>query len=353
ANECVRERHFHHVLVALAAAMLLNVLVAFAQFALRRSLGLQALGEAAPDAVLGANLGVYLQAGSVYRVSSLIAHPNIFATYLAMLIPVMSALLFTEYRAPAKAGLAVLCLGGIVALLLTLSRTGWAAYAAATLCFMLLLYFHPLLRERWIKLKGAILVGLCVAVVISIGPILTRLTASDPGALDFRYEWMGVAWKMVQAKPFLGFGLNSFSYQLEPYAPYSVPRLIELFGPVWPVVHNTYLLIWAEQGTAGLLLFLGLNFHLLWLAWRNTFIGISEKIRMLNVGAFCAIVALMVDGIGSFYLRVPAPARLFWILAGLVVASHYWNLRNLDWRREQARRLLARTDTGGPLPQSI
>lgn len=350
ANECVRERHFHHALVALAAGMLLNIVVAAAQFAVKRSLGLQALGEAAPDAVLGANLGVYLQAGTVYRVSALIAHPNVFSTYLAMLLPVLAALLFTDYRPHVKAALAALSLGGVVALLLTLSRTGWAAYAAATVCLMLFLYFHPDLRDRWVRLKGGILTGLGIAVLFSIGPIVTRLTASDPGALDFRYEWMGVAWKMVQAKPLLGFGLNSFSYQLEPYSPYGAARMIELFGPVWPVVHNTYFLVWTEQGTVGLLLFLGLSFHLLWLAWRNARIGISEKIRMLNIGAFCAFVALMVDGMGSFYLRIPAPARLFWILAGLVVASHYWNLRNLQWRRDQTGHAGGRPHTGGDDP---
>ena len=74
-NECVRERHFHHVVVALAWGVLVNLLVAGLQYTLKRSLGLQALGEAAPEAVLGANLGVYLHAGDVYRVSGLVGHP--------------------------------------------------------------------------------------------------------------------------------------------------------------------------------------------------------------------------------------------------------------------------------------
>jgi len=43
-----------------------------------------------------------------------------------------------------------------------------------------------------------------------------------------------------------------------------------------------------------------------------------------------------VDGLGSFYQRVPAPARVFWIVVGLVVAAHYWNLRNDALRRARA-----------------
>ena len=334
-NECVRERHFHHVVVALAWAVALNVVIAATQYALKHELGLQALGEAAPDAELGANLGVYLNASSVYRVSGLLGHPNLFSTYLAMLLPIFTALVFTGYSLRAKVAFLALTVAGVATLVLTLSRTGWSDYAAAMLCVMLFLYLHPALRGRWSVLKGTMVGIIAVVGLLASGTIVTRLTASDPGALDFRYEWLGIAWKMIQAKPVLGFGLNSFSFQLEGYAPYSVDRMVKLFGPVWPVVHNSYFLVWAEQGTIGLILFLGLHFHLLWLAWRNTQFGLSDKVTMLNVGLLAAIVAIMVDGLGSFYIRVPGPARIFWIVAGLIVASHYWNVRNLSMRRTE------------------
>lgn len=334
-NECVRERHFHHVVVALAWGVLVNLLVAGLQYTLKRSLGLQALGEAAPEAVLGANLGVYLHAGDVYRVSGLVGHPNLFSAYLALLLPTFTALIFTNYGVRTKWLLALLSAMGLVGLLLTLSRTAWVAYAVAMLVLMGFLYFHPLLRLRFGLLKGGMKLGIGIAAALAAGPIINRLTTSDSGALDFRYEWLQVAWKMVQAKPIVGFGLNSFSYQILGYTPYSTAKLVEMFGPVWPVVHNTYFLVWSEQGTIGLILFLGLNIHLLWLAYRNTQFALSEKMLMLNVGAMAGLIAIMIDGLGSFYLRVPGPARVFWVMAGLIVASHYWNVRNLAWRREQ------------------
>lgn len=336
-NECVRERHFHHVVAALSWALLANLLIAGAQFALKRDLGLQALGEAATDAVQGANLSVYLRAGEVFRVSALLGHPNLFAAYLAMLLPILTALVFTDYSPRMKMVLTVLSGMALAGLVLTLSRTGWVAYAAATFFLLVFLYFHPALRSRFHKLKRGLLVGIGIAGVLAAGPVISRLTNSDPGALDFRYEWAGIAWDMVRAKPVFGFGLNSFSYQIIGYVPYSVSRLVEMFGPVWPVVHNTYLLVWAEQGTIAVILFVGLNLHLLWLAWRNTWFGLSDKITMLNVGAFGSLVAIMIDGLGSFYVRVPGPARVFWIIAGLIVASHYWNVANSAARRATAQ----------------
>jgi hypothetical protein len=335
-NECVRERQFRHVMVALACGLALNVAVALLQYVLKRDLGLQALGEAAAEAVQGANYGVYLDRGDVYRVSALVGHPNLYAAYLAMLLPIFTGLIFAERSLRARVALAVLVAAGMATLVLTLSRTGWTAYAASMLCLMLFLYFQPGLRERWNVMKWAMTGVIAVAALVLSGPIILRFTASDSGALDFRYEWLGIAWRMIQDKPLLGWGLNSFSYQLEPYSPYSTARMVETFGPVWPVVHNIYALVCTEQGAIGLALFLGFNFHLLWLAWRNTRWGLSDLITMLNVGLFGAVLALMIDGLGSFYLRVPAPSKVFWVLAGLIVASHYWNVRTAAWRRAQA-----------------
>lgn len=336
-NECVRERHFHHVTMALAMGLALNIVIALLQFTLKRSLGLEALGEPAPEAILGANYGVYLGAGAVYRVSGLVGHPNLFGAYLAMLLPIFIGLLFTDYKWSVKAMITVLSAGGLLALVLTLSRTGWASFAAAIVCLGFVVVAHPSLRTQHVRLKATMAVLLVVAAAAAAGPIITRLTHSDAGALDFRYEWLGVAWKMIQDRPVLGFGLNSFSYQIVDFSPYSVGKMIELFGPVWPVVHNIYFLVWSEQGTIGIVLFLALHVHVIWLAFQNGRYMHSSRISMTSVGAVCGVVAIMVDGMGSFYQRVPAPDRTFWIVVGLIVAAHYWNVNNGPLRRLAAR----------------
>ena len=75
---------------------------------------------------------------------------------------------------------------------------------------------------------------------------------------------MGIAWEMIKAKPILGFGLNTFTFKAPPYSQYGTPgAVMEVFGLDLPVVHNIYLITWAEQGTIGLLLFLAMKGYLI------------------------------------------------------------------------------------------
>lgn len=326
-NECVRETHFRHVAGGLAAGVALNVLVALTQFMLRRDLGLQALGEPSPEATLGANYGVYL-GGGTYRVGALMGHPNLFAAYLALLLPIFIGLLYTSYKGVNKVLFSLVSLGGAAALVLTLSRSGWAAFALALLLLIVIVFIHPALRTRFAALKLAMVSGIGVGALVAAGPIIRRVTSSDPGALDFRSEWVHIAWTMVQDRPILGFGLNTFSYHIVGYTQDSVSTLVDRFGEVWPVVHNIYMLTWAEQGTVGLLLFLGLHVNLLWIAFQNSRRVLSDKVFMISIGAACGVAALMLDGFASFFTRVPASGRVFWIVAGLIVAARYWNERN-------------------------
>ncbi|GAB6194946.1 O-antigen ligase family protein [Lysobacter xanthus] len=325
-NECVREKHFHYVVAGLAAGVALNVLVALTQFMLKRDLGLQALGEPSPEATLGANYGVYLGAGT-YRVGALMGHPNLFAAYLALVLPIFIGLLFTGYKGANKVLLSLVSLGGAAALVLTLSRSGWAGFALAMLLLIVVVFIHPALRTRFAALKLAMVSGIGVCALAAAGPIIRRITSSDPGALDFRAEWVHIAWTMVQDKPILGFGLNTFSYHIVGYTKDSVSTLIDRFGDVWPVVHNIYMLTWAEQGSVGLLLFLALHVNLMWIAFQNSRRMLSDKVFMTSIGAACGVAAIMLDGFASFFTRVPASGRVFWIVVGLIVAAKYWNER--------------------------
>jgi O-antigen ligase len=337
-NECVRERHFRYVALALALGVALNIAAALAQYALKHDLGLQALGEPSVDAITGANFGVYLSSGSVYRVGGLMGHPNLLAAYLAMLLPIFVALLFTPLSLRIKLWFTAIIGGGTLALVLTLSRAGWAEFALGMTLLLIALFYHPFLSQRYALLKGGMLAVMTAASVVASGMIVRRITQSDPGAFDFREQWVDIAWKMVRDKPFFGFGLNSFSHSVLNYVPYDVSTMIERFGHVWPVVHNIYMLVWAEQGTLGLLLFLGLQAHVLWIGVRNLRVAYSRLIFMIVVGAVCGFLAVMLDGFASFFIRVPASGRMYWIVIGLIVAADYWNRLNAPLRAQSAER---------------
>lgn len=335
-NECVRVGHFKAAVWALVAGVVLNLGVSLAQFALKRTLGLEALGEPSAEALAGANYGVFLSAGSVFRVSGLLGHPNLMGAYLGLTLPLVLAMMFTDWRAWAKVLLAVVFLTGVGVLVLTLSRAAWVDFAVAVTVLGLVLAFHPELRARHLALKTAVLAAFVVGGIIAAAPVLSRLTGSDSGATDFRWQWVGIAWDMVQDRPVLGFGLNGFAYHAIDYSPYSVGKMVEMYGNILPAVHNVYMLVWAEQGTVGLLLYLGLQVHVLWLAVGNARLRLDDTVHMVSIGCACGMLAVMVDGLASFYQRVPAPARVWWILMALVVAAHHWNRANLPLRRPAA-----------------
>jgi len=333
-NECVRQKHFHFVIGALAANAAVNAAVAFVQFAIKRPIGLQPLGEVAMASSLGANVGVYATVGEVFRVSGFAGHANLYGPYLAMLLPIFIGQLFTETRFSTKALLAAVSASGLVALALTLSRSGWLSFVVSGGILMIALFALPDLRNRYVALK-VLALGLVGAMLVAgSGMILRRLTESDPGAFNFRLEWIEVAWKMVKEKPIFGFGLNSWIYQFTDYSRYSVLDLYDLFRDVFPVVHNVYMIVWSEQGTVGLLLFLALHANILWIAIKNLrYRGLSDRVSLLSIAAGCGVLAIMVDGMSSFFVKVQAFGRVFWIVVGLLVATHYWNLTNQALRR--------------------
>lgn len=332
-NELRRVRQFEYVFLALGASVLFQVGISFLQFMLRRDLGLQALGEGEAGSTAAANLGVYAEASSVYRVGGLMGHPNLLSAYLAMHMPILIALMFTRYSITVKTILGVLLALCSASLLLTLSRSGWISFAGAFLVLLALLFFEGGWRKRHLVLKGFLLIGAFVAALAVSGPVIQRITQSDSGATDFRFEWMVVAMKMIAEKPVLGFGVNRFVYDMVPYTPQaSVPALIDRFGEGIPAVHNIYLLVWSEQGTIGFLAFLFFHIHLLRIAYRNLRYRIDDRMHAVNIGAACGVLALMIDGMASFYLRVPACARTFWVVAALIVAINHWNRNNYKLR---------------------
>lgn len=328
SNECVRQRQFEQVMLALVANVILNLLVAAAQFTVKHNLGLQSLGEASEEATQIANHGVYLNAAATYRVGGLLGHPNLFGPYLALLLPILTALVFTSYGRKLRWLFALTAICGCGMLILTLSRSSWFGFATAMLALLLVLWCHPVQRNRFGGWKLAMLAGGAIGVLSVAGTIMTRLTASDPGALDFRRTWVDIAWRMVQARPLLGFGLNTFVHQFAPYSLYSFAGLVEEFGSSWPTVHNIYMLVWAEQGTIGLLLLVGFMAQLLRIGLGNMRAAPSDKLLMLDVGALCGLLAIAIDGMASYFIRVPACGRTYFLIAGLVVAVRHWNQRN-------------------------
>ncbi|MFY9349117.1 MAG: O-antigen ligase family protein, partial [Sphingobium sp.] len=321
AAELVRVPRFLHLFASLCCGLLLQAAVGIAQYAKKGDIGLQMLGEATMTTLDYANRATYMDGGATFRIGGLLGHPNILAGFLAMLGPLLLAMLMTRLTLPAKAAIGIVLGLALLALLLTLSRSGWLAFALAVPIVIALM-----LRDRRTRRRALAVTALAgtigvLAALAAAPAIVRRFTRSDPGAVDFRWEWMGVAWDMVRDHPLTGVGLNSFVFHLPGRTQHGgAEGLTRSFGANWPVVHDIYLLIWAEQGTLGVALFLLMLALLLRTGWRNARAGIDPMLHALNAGALAGLCANMVDGLGSFFLRQMPAGRTFWILAAIIVA---------------------------------
>lgn len=344
-NELVREKQFMHALAALIASMTLQSVLGIAQWVIKGSLGLQALGEADLVVIEAAATGAFVGGGlsDAFRSNALMGHPNLLSAYLAMLLPICIALLFSRLPLLARIAIGGSTLLGLASLMLTLSRSGWVSFGVAATLLFILSFVHPRLQRRYLFARVTAIMLMVVVLVAFSGPIIRRIVDSDPGALNFRLEWNAIAWEMVKDEPLLGFGLNTWVYQLPGRTRFGgISGLTDMFGPTWPVVHNIYLLTWSEQGTLGFICFLGIHFSLFAAAIRNLRRYYNDVLFAANLGALCGVVALMVDGLASFYLRIQGSARVFWIVAALIIAIDYWNRRNTPHR--------ALPDTAAPTP---
>lgn len=328
-GELTRVRRFLHLFAALALGLGLQAAIGIAQYLKKGDIGLQFLGEATMTTLEYANRATYMDGGATFRIGGLLGHPNILAGYIAMLAPMLLAVLMTRLSMERRLVIGAVLAMALAALLLTLSRSGWLAFALAVPIVIGLMLRDRRSRQRALLGSMTVLAAGLAGALAFAPAIVRRFTQSDPGAVDFRWDWMGVAWAMVRDHPLFGVGLNSFVLHLPGRTIHGgTDGLTRSFGANWPVVHDIYLLIWAEQGTIGFACFLLLLAGLLRMAWRNARHCADPLLFALNAGALAGLCANLLDGFGSFFLRQMPGARLFWILGAIIVAIHVWQRRN-------------------------
>ncbi|GIW79116.1 MAG: hypothetical protein KatS3mg105_0923 [Gemmatales bacterium] len=187
------------------------------------------------------------------------SHPNSFASFLALLIPVGAgwAGVAIRRRLPFwKISLTVVgALLLVAALVLTKSRGGMLALVAVTLLAAIVTW------RQWFKQRPAVVVGtvvLCGAAASLAWQIEPVRKAFESGerSLALRQQYWSDTWQMIQDHPWLGVGPGNFGrfYQF-----YMAPQSFEdIKDP-----HNFALEVWATSGifaAVALLLTIGLFF---------------------------------------------------------------------------------------------
>ncbi len=189
---------------------------------------------------------------------------NDFALAMVMGLPMMWYLSRIEKNALVKKFLLVTAVLTMITIILTHSRGGFLSMCVALL----------LIAWRSGKFVQATLAGtLGVVLFLNLAPtsVLQRLGTIEDAAqghedssINARYRAWTIALGMIQDHPVLGVGHRHFQHYYEHYADEYFPGQAYFAH----VAHNSYLQIWAENGTPSFLLFLVMLFSVFWAARR-------------------------------------------------------------------------------------
>ncbi len=125
---------------------------------------------------------------------------------------------------------------------------------------------------------------------------------------------MKLTLRMIEDNLVRGIGANNFAIMIKQYA---TP---EFAGEWLYVVHNKYLLVWAETGIGGLLAFIAflvVTVRRGWQCWKSK----DRFLSPLALGFTAAIIGQMVHMLVDLFSARPQVQSL-WLIAGLIAAMH-------------------------------
>ncbi len=259
---------------------------------------------------------------------------NHFAGWMMMALPVALGLLCAEIWKTAEqrlsirdrllwlgspAGSRIILTGGAafvmaIALVLTLSRSGVAAFGISALLFATLAVSRIPTASR----KGAVIFYLAALILLTISwvgfdTIGERFTGSGSFELEDRWGAWHDAWAVAQAFPLVGSGINTYGLVMTAYQTHNLEWHFS-------AAHNDYLQVLAEGGLLVMVPALGLLIGLAHTVRRRLRDpGIRGTDWWLRAGASAGLLAIALQEIVDFSLQIPGNAVLFVALTAIAI----------------------------------
>lgn len=262
------------------------------------TLSITGLGESKGDEVL-------------FRPRGALDTPGLMGAYFSSLLLISLGALFTKkaYRIKVVPHLAFIL--SVIGVILTFNRASWVDSSA---CILLGVCYSS--WRRWVKTRKilGLLIGITIIALIFWPKISYRLSANASEAVDERINLMVVAWEIIKAHPIIGIGINNYKDVYRAYIP------DELIGMWIRPVHNQYLLVWAETGTIGFILFV-------WLLLTTLKKGIhcvrakGNSLAPLSLGIVLGFLIILLD----MYWNIFGSEQVnfyIWFLIGIIAAMN-------------------------------
>ncbi len=259
--------------------------VVILQFIFQKSLGLWILGERSFDSTTTGIAHTGLMGSQLLRPYGTFPHPNVVGAFLVITLLVS---LPTWHRTTARIPALSTVIVALLAAILTFSKTAILALGTSLLVA--------------VGKVGYILLGLSLLILLVIvGP--TLLPDGQLASVAERLILAQAAFDITLKNPLFGVGSGNFIAELARLNLFSLSE-VRLLQPV----HNVFLLILAESGIAGLLLFA------LFLAVVAKRVDSSQKLVLF-------MVILIYASTDHFFWTLHQGRLLFWLAIAFILSS--------------------------------
>lgn len=294
------------------------------------------LGIAFYEAALALNQR-YLM--GIHRVTATQPHPNSLSMYCLQLLPIALSLWFAEdlsRRLRKACLLATLLLA--VTIILTVSRTGFAALA--------LLSFSTIALNIRNRLKARNIAFLVLAVLVGAAMSYKAWDSLSAryATFDLKTEYMTEAGDRgsyfrkglpaLEDSPVVGIGLNNWSYWISnKYASQAGYRSDKYPSIDLPPIsknqeapaHNLFLLTVVELGVVGLILWIALFLRWLYIAGYRLRLAKGDYSDQLRIGLFLSLVGVLLQSVTEWEAR--QTSLFFFMHTVAAVAAYLYRCR--------------------------
>jgi O-antigen ligase len=323
----VRYQDIRHIIIFL---LFVESIIALIQFVTGSRLG--SLNDLFGAREIYANAYFYTPFGRVIRVVGTFHNPNLLANWILAL----SSFLWSEIYlgvSPFKKMYVFLLGLSTMSLLFTFSRSAWA-----TLLFMMaIIVFRTIFLSRRQTMKslralvayGVVLIGTLVVAFLLINQfwsdagfsIIQSRLANIGGGEEWRAAYIDLAFQLVRHFPLTGVGIGGFAEAIN-----ASIRQIEISSVLadaerFSMVHNVYLLFFAETGIPGGILWLSLTLIVWVCAWFSFEKRMPARLQVISLWLLAAWTGIAFNGNFEAVFLHQSIHMLIFAVMGLIVAQ--------------------------------
>ena len=295
-----------------AGGAVIQACIGLYQFLFQQNLGVWFLGESFLSSGIDDIAKVTVYGGKLIRAYGTFPHPNILSAFLVIGLVSFIYLWFVTPRKSLTKEIAIS--GGLfittLGIVLTFSRAAWVVATAAFFFITIIMLSESRRREKAINLL-AIMITVAFVFGFFFSPLIFERSSLSffESSVNQRLLYNEIGLEIIE-KNIWGVGIGNqvlYSINERTYENLGMPE------KMWQPVHNIYLLIGAELGILGLIIFLRLIVDIIWRS--------KGKGSLLFIPT-TMMLALLFFGIADHFLWTLEPGRLmFWLVTGIIMGA--------------------------------